>query len=63
MKNIRLFLWQLRFMFHAILLIRCSPFFAWEMATTNEQWFVEGYSPKEALWEELSYWDVDEATK
>lgn len=63
MKNVRLFLWQLRFVFHAILLLHCSLFFAWEMATANEEWFVEGYPPKEALWEELSYWDVDEAAK
>lgn len=63
MKKISMLWWQLRFVLHAILLLRCSPFFAWKMAAANEEWFIEAYTPKEALLEELSYWDVDEATK
>jgi len=33
------------------------------MATANEEWFIDGYTPKEALVEELSYWGDDEGER
>lgn len=64
-SNIRIFYlnrpsvvwWRIRFAFHAVIALRCSPFFGWDMAKADsEGWMADGYSPKEAFWEELTYW-------
>lgn len=55
----KLLIWKIRFAIYAMFILRCSPKFAWSMADADESWFVEGYSPREAFHEELSYWDFE----
>ena len=60
MRKISLYWWYVRYAILAVNAIRCSPAFAWSMATANgDDEFKDGISPKDALYEELSYWDGD----
>lgn len=56
MQTIAILWWKIRFLFYAMIIVRCSVRIGWDMATNCEDWIVDDYTPKEALMEELTYW-------
>ena len=57
MRRVKLFIWYLEYTFLAMRRIGVGFRFAWNMATADgSDSFDEGYTPAEALYEELSYW-------
>lgn len=58
--RISIFWWYLRYAVIAMRSLRCSPSFAWGMATANGDGpYLDGYSPSEMFLEEMSYWSAD----
>lgn len=56
----RLYWWYVRYAWLAMWRLRCSPSFAWAMATAaGDEFFLAGDSPGDSLDEELSCWDDD----
>lgn len=56
MKKIELLWWMIRYAFHAVVILRCWPNMGWDMALNAGELAEDGYSPREALIEELSCW-------
>lgn len=54
-EQIKLLWWRIRCTFHAIRLMRCSLGFAWGMATADDDSFLEGEPPLDALKETFEY--------
>ncbi len=53
------FWWRIRYAFDAIKRLHCSPKYAWRMASAidYDSTDMATITPKDALEEELSYWD------
>lgn len=53
--------WRVRYAFHAVKLLHCSPRYGWMMANAVDDELEEMLTmePKDALEEEVSYWDRD----
>ena len=57
MQKIKLFIWYLDYTFLAMRKVGVGFRFAWSMATAQgSELFDDGYTPADALDEELSYW-------
>lgn len=51
------FIWNLRYVWVASWYLRQSPHHSWSMAINADDYFNDDFTPRDALMDELTYWD------